>query len=149
MRLLIKQEPLSLTDRYSVYDGTEETRYAVGDEFLSFGHRIHVFDMRSGREVGSIHQRLFSFFPEFEIVIDGCVQGTIRKKSSFLTPRHHVDYRGWDVEGNLMGWDYRVMRGNSTVMTISKAFFNWMDTYVLNYSNPCQRDTGPSAGHRI
>lgn len=142
MQLRIQQKMFTLTDRYSVYDETGEARYEVEDEFLSFGHQIHVYDTRSGREVGAIHQKLFTFFPEFEIVINGQVQGTIRKELSFLHPRYFVDFRGWEVEGDVMGWDYRVTRNEKAVMTITRELFNWTDTYVLSYTDPANEMPG-------
>ena len=135
MKLLIKQRVFSWTDSYDVYDENGEARYEVAAEFFSFGHQIHVFDKASGREVGSIHEKLFTFLPRFEIVVNGRVKGTIRKEFSFLTPRYVVDYRGWDVEGDMLGWDYRVTRGSAEVMTISKELFRWSDTYVLEYDD--------------
>ena len=95
MELLIKQLVFSWTDSYDVYDETGEARYFVKAELFSFGHQIHVYDKRSGRELGSIHQRLFSFMPTFEIVIDGQVRGEVRREFSFFRPRYYVDYRGW------------------------------------------------------
>ena len=142
MQLLIKQRVFSFVDSYNVFDETGEVRYEVEDELFRLGHQIHVFDKRSGREVGSIHQKLFTFLPEFEIVIDGRVMGTIRKEISFFRPRYHVDYRGWHVEGDMMGWDYQVMRGDLTVMSISQEFFNWSDTYSLRYDNPADEIPG-------
>lgn len=142
MQLLIKQRLFTFTDNYYVYDETGEIRYEVEDELFRLGHQIHVYDKRTGREVGSIHQRFFTLMPEFEIVIDGRVMGTIRKKISFFTPQYEVDYRGWHVEGNLMGWDYQVMRGDMEVMTISKELFNWSDTYSLRYDNPADEIPG-------
>ncbi|MBP3477857.1 MAG: LURP-one-related family protein [Oscillospiraceae bacterium] len=142
MQLLIKQRIFTITDHYYVYDETGEIRYEVEDELFRLGHQIHVYDKRTGREVGSIHQRFFTLMPEFEIVIDGRVMGTIRKKISFFTPQYEVDYRGWHVEGNLMGWDYQVMRGDMEVMTISKELFNWSDTYSLRYDNPADEIPG-------
>lgn len=142
MQLLIKQRIFTITDNYYVYDETGEIRYEVEDELFRLGHQIHVYDKRTGREVGSIHQRFFTLMPEFEIVIDGRVMGTIRKKISFFTPQYEVDYRGWHVEGNLMGWDYQVMRGDMEVMTISKELFNWSDTYSLRYDNPADEIPG-------
>ena len=59
MQLLIKQRVFSWTDTYDVYDETGEPRYFVKAEFLTLGHQIHVYDKRSGQELGSIHQRLF------------------------------------------------------------------------------------------
>lgn len=142
MQLLIKQRIFSWTDSYDVYDESGEARYEVSAEFLSLGHQIHVYDKRTGREVGAIHQKLFTFLPQFEIVVNGKVMGTIRKEISLFTPRYQVDYRGWTVEGNLMGWDYRVMAGNAEVMSISKELFNWSDTYVLRYENPAYEMPG-------
>lgn len=142
MKLLIKQRMFTITDHYHVYDETGEIRYEVEDEFFRLGHQIHVYDKRSGREVGSIHQKLFTWMPEFEIVIDGRVMGTIRKQMTFFVPKYQVDYRGWSVEGDLMGWDYQVMRGEVPVMSISKELLNWTDTYSLQYSNPADEIPG-------
>ena len=142
MELLIKQRVFSWTDSYDVYDETGEARYFVEAEFLTLGHQIHVYDKRSGREVGAIHQKLFTLLPTFEIVIDGQVRGEVRKEFSFFTPRYQVDFRGWDVQGDFMSWDYQVMRGNAEVMSISKQWLTWGDTYVLRYSNPADEMPG-------
>ena len=135
MRLCIKQRVFAWTDTYDVYDDSGEARYYVEAEFFTFGHQIHVYDKRSGQEVGSVHQKLFCFLPEFEIVIGGQTVGTIRKEFSFFTPKYHVDFRGWDVEGDMLNWDYEVLQGNRTVMHISKEWLTWGDTYTLNYDN--------------
>lgn len=142
MQLYIKQRIFSWTDSYDVYDETGEARYEVKAEFFSFGHQIHVYDKRTGEEVGSIHEKLFTLLPQFEIVIGGRVQGTIRKEFTFFRPRYQVDYRGWDVEGDFLGWDYRVAAGNGEIMSISKELFNWSDTYVLRYSDPANEMPG-------
>lgn len=136
MELYIRQRVFSWTDSYDVYDERGEARYEVRAEFLALGHQIHVYDKRSGREVGSIHQRLFTFLPQFEIVLGGKTCGVIRKEFSFLLPRYQVDFRGWDVEGDFMGWDYRVVQGQREVMSISKELFRFSDTYVLRYESP-------------
>lgn len=142
MQMLIKQRVFSWTDSYDVYDESGRPRYFVKAEFFSLGHQIHVYEKETGREVGSIHQKLFAWMPTFEIVIDGRVQGTVRKKFTFFSQNYEVDYRGWDVEGDFMGWDYRVMQGNMEVMSISKELFHWGDTYALRYSNPAHEMPG-------
>ena len=142
MKLLIKQRLFTLTDNYYVYDETGEIRYEVEDEFLSFGHQIHVYDKRSGREVGSIHQKFFTFTPEFEIRVGGRTVGTIRKAFTLFLPRYHVDYKNWEVEGDLMGWDYSVTCGSTEVLSISKEVFNWTDTYAMHYRDPANEIPG-------
>ena len=135
MELRIKQRVFSWTDTYDVYDENGEPRYYVEAEIFSFGHQIHVYDKRSGQEVGSIHQKIFTFMPQFEIVIGGRTVGTIYKEFSFFVPCYHVDFRGWDVQGDFMGWDYEACANGRTVLTVSKELFHWGDTYVLRYNN--------------
>ncbi len=142
MQLYIKQRIFSWGDSYDVYDETGEARYEVRSELFTFGHQIHVFDKRSGVEVGSIHQRLFTFLPEFEIMVKGQTRGSVRKQFSLFVPRYEVDYLGWEVEGDFMGWDYRVMQGSREVMSISKELFRWSDSYVLHYDDPANEMTG-------
>ena len=142
MELLIKQRVFSWTDAYDVYDETGIPKYYVKAEFLSLGHRIHVYDKRTGAELGSVHQRLLTFLPTFELVIGGRSVGVIRKKFTLFRNSYEVDYRGWDVEGDFLGWDYQVMRGNTEIMSISKQWLAWGDTYTLRYDNSANEFPG-------
>ena len=135
MELMIKQRVFSWSDTYDVFDESGEARYYVEAEIFAFGHQIHVCDRRTGREVGSIHQKLFTFLPTFEIVIDGRVVGTITKEFSFLLPRYRVDFRGWDVEGDFLGWEYEAYHMGKRVLSVSKELLTWGDTYVLRYDH--------------
>ena len=142
MELRIKQRVFSWSDTYDVYDESGEPRYFVKAELFAFGHQIHVYDKRSGREVGSIHQKLLTFLPKFEIVIGGMVAGTIQKEFSFLRPRYHVDFRGWDVEGDFLNWEFNVYQGSREVMHITKEWLTWGDTYVLRYGSAADEIPG-------
>ncbi|MBQ9970317.1 MAG: LURP-one-related family protein, partial [Oscillospiraceae bacterium] len=136
MKLLIKQRVFSWTDSYDVYDETGIPKYYVKAEFFSFGHQIHIYDKRTGEELGSVHQKLFTLLPTFELVMGGRTVGVIRKRFTLFRQSYEVDYRGWEVDGDFMGWDYRVMQGDLEIMSISKELFNWGDTYGLYYQNP-------------
>ena len=136
MQLRIKQRVFSWTDAYDVYDEFNRAKYYVKAEFLTLGHQIHVYDKATGRELGSVHQRLFTLLPTFEIIMDGIPQGTIRKRLRLLRQDYEMEFHGWDVEGDFIGWDYRVMQGNIPVMSISRELLQWGDTYVLDYQNP-------------
>ncbi len=142
MQLFIKQRVFSWSDTYDVYDAQGEPRYYVRGEVFSFGHQIHVYEKSTGREVGSIHQKLFTFLPCFEIVIDGCVVGTVKKQFHFFSQKYDVDFRGWEADGNFLGWDYRVTQAGQEVMTISRQWLTWGDSYLLEYSNPAHEMPG-------
>lgn len=46
------------------------------------------------------------------------------------------------MEGDFLGWDYQVMRGNTEIMSISKQWLAWGDTYTLRYDNPANEFPG-------
>lgn len=136
MQLLIRQRVLSWTDSYDVYDETGQPRYEVRAEFFTLGHQIHVYEKNTGREVGSIHQRLLTLLPKFDVVVDGQTVGTVCREFTLFRQNYQVDYRGWSVEGDFLGWDYQVTDGTRTVMTISKELLRFGDTYVLRFQDP-------------
>ncbi len=142
MQLCIKQRVFSWGDTYDIYDEKGIPRYFVKAEIFTLGHQIHVYEKETGREVGSIHQRLLTFLPCFEIVINGAVVGTVKKEFTFFRPSYQVDFKGWQVQGDFFSWDYQVMQGSHPVMTISKELFTWGDTYTLRYDNPANEMPG-------
>ena len=60
MKLYFKQKIFSWLDSYDVYDESGEPRYFVKGKVFSIGHQIHVFDKKTGAEVGAIKQRLLT-----------------------------------------------------------------------------------------
>jgi len=136
LELLIRQRVFSWTDSYDVYDMAGQPRYEVRAEFFTLGHQIHVYEKSTGREVGSIHQRLLTLLPKFDVVMGGQTVGTVCREFTLFRQNYQVDYRGWSVEGNFLGWDYQVTEGGRTVLTISKELLRFGDTYVLRFQDP-------------
>ena len=136
MKLCIKQRVFSWGDTYDVYDEWGNARYYVKGKVFSLGHQIYVYEKKTGKEVGSIHQHLLAFTPGFDIVINGQKMGVVKRRFTLFVPKYDVDFRGWTCEGDLFGWDYRVMQGSAEVMSISKQWLSWGDTYVMEFDNP-------------
>ncbi len=141
MRLLIKQRVFSWTDSYDIFDENGNKKYFVKAEFISLGHRLHVYDSNH-REVGMIREKLLTFLPAFEIDLGGVTRGRIQKQFTFFRPKYEIDFNGWRVEGDFMGWDYDVYSGCSRIMHISKELFHWGDTYVIDIANPADELMG-------
>lgn len=135
MKLLIKQRVFSWTDTYDIYDEAGEVKYFVKAELMSLGHRLHVYD-RFGQEIGLIKEKVLTFLPSFEVEANGKTIGRIQKKFTLLHPRYEVDFQGWMVEGDMMGWNYDVYSENGYILHISKQLLQWGDTYVLDFVNP-------------
>lgn len=135
MKLLIKQRVFAWGDTYDIYDEMGNVKYVVTAELFAFGHQLHVYDT-IGHEIGQINQKLLTLLPQFEIVMDGRVRGTISKQFTFFKPRYEIDFNGWRVEGDFWCWDYDVYAGCSKIIHISKELFHWGDTYVIDIQNP-------------
>ena len=135
MKLLFKQRIFSWFDSYDIYNEAGQTVYTVKGE-LAWGHLLRIYDS-NGFEVGMIKQRVFTWLPKFEIYIQGQYIGSVNKEFSFFTPKFNVDFNGWQVQGDWLGWDYSIYNAHAqSVASISKEIFNWSDTYVLNMHNP-------------
>ena len=65
MKLLFKQRLFSWFDSYDIYNEAEETVFTVKGH-LSWGHCLKIFDA-SGKEIGTVREKIFSFLPRFEI----------------------------------------------------------------------------------
>lgn len=135
MKLLIKQRVFSWTDTYDIFDEQGNAKYFVKAEFLALGHQLHVYDTGQ-REIGRIQQRIISFLPTFDIATVNGIEGSIQKKFTLFHPEYEVNYNGYRVEGDFLGWEYDVYQGSSVVMHISKELLNWGDTYVIDILNP-------------
>lgn len=141
MKLLIKQRVFSWTDTYDIYDESGNAKYFVKAEFLSLGHRLHVYDAH-GNEIGLVKEKLLTLLPLFEIEVGGITRGRIEKRFSLFKPKYDVEYNGWRAEGDFMGWDYDVYAGCSAVVHITKELLRWGDTYVIDFADPADEIMG-------
>jgi uncharacterized protein YxjI len=141
MRLLIKQRVFSWTDSYDVYDENGNRKYFVKAEFFALGHQLHVYDSNQNK-IGMVKQRLLTWLPAFEIEVGGVTRGSIQKRFTLLRPKYDVDFSGWRVEGDFLGWDYDVYSGHGQVAHITKEILHWGDTYVVEIANPAEELMG-------
>lgn len=141
MKLLIKQRVFSWTDSYDIYDEEGNPKYFIKADFLTLGHQLHIYDVQ-GTKIGRVSERWPSFLPTFDIEVYGEAKGYIQKKFSFFTPRYEVEFNGWRVEGDFLGWDYDVYSACSVAIHISKEPFRWGDTYVLDFADPADEMMG-------
>ncbi len=135
MRLLFKQRFFSWFDSYDIYDEMGNTVFTVGGD-VAWGHLLRIYDAL-GNEVGYIKEKIFTWFPKFEMYLGNNYVGSINKEFSFFRPRFNIDYNGWQVEGNFFEWDYDITdRIGQRVATVNKELWNWTDTYVIDVYNP-------------
>lgn len=135
MRLIFKQRMFSWFDSYDIYDEAGNTVFTVKGE-LAWGHLLRIYDAL-GEEVGYIKEKIFTWFPKFEMYLGGNYVGSINKEFSFFTPKFNVDYKGWHVDGNWFEWDYNIRDSAGVyVANVTKEVWNWTDTYIIDVYNP-------------
>ena len=110
MRLLFRQRLFSWFDSYDVYNEAGQTVYTVKGE-LAWGHCLRIYDA-SGRELGTVKERVLTLLPKFEMYLGDRYIGCISKEFSFLKPRFQIDCNGWRVDGDWLEWDYTIFDGN-------------------------------------
>ena len=135
MRLFMKQRVFSWTSSYDIYDEQDQVRFFVKAEFLSLGHELHVFDGYQN-EIGRIYQRFLAFLPTFEIEVGGEMMGIVKKQFTFFHQAYDIDFNGWTIEGDFLGWDYDVYENGRPIIHISKELLHWGDTYVIDIEDP-------------
>ncbi len=137
MKLYIKQKVFSWTERFTVKDDTGADRYYVEGEFLSFGKKLHVYDLH-GQEVAFVKQECFSFLPRYFVFVDGKQVAEIVREFAFFVPRYTISGLNWNVEGELWVHEYQITKEDCDrpIVTISKEWVTWGDSYELNISDP-------------
>lgn len=133
MKLIFKQRFLSFFGSYDIYDETGNVAFTVKGK-LSWGSMFKVYD-RNHNEVGTIQGRVLSFLPRFDIYRGETFMGTITKEFTFFVSKFNIDYKGWKVDGDFMGWDYCIYDSQGySVATVSKELLNFTDTYTIEVS---------------
>ncbi|MBQ2896038.1 MAG: LURP-one-related family protein, partial [Oscillospiraceae bacterium] len=122
-------------DSYDVYNENGDVVYTVKGQ-LAWGHCLKIFDAW-GTELGTVKERVLSFPPKFEMYLGEEYLGCIRKEFTLFRPRFTIDCSGWQVDGDWMEWDYRILdRAGGLVATVDKELFNWTDTYAIHVADP-------------
>ena len=135
MKLYIKQRVFSWGDKFSVKDENGNDKYLVEGEVFTWGKKLHVYDML-GREVAFIKQEVWSFLPRFYVFCEGVQVAEIKKEFTFFLPKYSIDGLGWEINGSFMAHDYEISKSGQTIVSISKEWMTWGDSYELNILNP-------------
>lgn len=131
MRLLFKQRMFSWFDSYDIYDENGNRAFIVEGK-PSWGHCLHIIDSYN-RHIGTIKEKIFTFMPKFELYDGVNYVGEVKKEFTFLRPRYNLDCKGWHIEGDILGWNYRVLDSyGHFIMSAEKQFLKWTDTYIID-----------------
>ncbi len=135
MRLYIKEKVFSWSDRFTVRDEFDHETYFVEGELFSLGKRLHLTDTQ-GRELACIQQKLWTFLPCYTVSMNGREVAQIRKEFTFFLQRYVIEGLGWEVEGSVWEHEYEIRKHGRRIVSISKEWFTWGDSYMLDIADP-------------
>jgi len=135
MKLYIKQKVFSWGDKFTIKDAAGNDRYWVKGEVLSWGKKLHVYDM-ADREVAFIKQEIWSFLPRFYVFCGEKQVAEIKKEFTFLFPKYSIEGLGWEIEGSFLAHDYEITKNGRSIVSISKEWMTWGDSYELEIADP-------------
>ena len=131
MKLYLKQKVFSIGDKFYVYDENGEEKYRVEGEIFSFGKKLHVYDTND-REVAYIRQKVMAFLPRYYIERDGVEVAQIVKQFTFFYQKYEIRGLSWEIEGDFFDHEYEIKEGDRSVVTVSKQWLSWGDTYEIH-----------------
>ena len=131
MKLYIKEKVFSWGDKFTIKDDAGRDKYVVQGEVFTWGKKLHVYDML-GQEVAFIKQEIWSFLPRYYVFCGGRQVAQIRKEFTFLFPKYSIDGLGWEIDGSFMAHDYEITKAGRRIVTISKEWMTWGDSYELD-----------------
>lgn len=135
MKLYIKQKVFSWGDKFTVKDAAGQDRYYVEGEVFTFGRKLRVYDM-AGNERAFIKQEVWSWMPRYYVFCGGQQVAEIKKEFTFLFPKYTVEGLGWEIEGSFMAHDYQIRKNGNPIVSISKEWMTWGDSYQLDIADP-------------
>ncbi len=134
MKLYIKEKVFSWGDKFTVKDEAGRDKYVVEGEVFSWGKKLHVYDM-NGCEVAFIKQEVWSWMPRYYVFCGDRQVAEIKKEFTFF-PKYSIDGLGWQIDGQFMAHDFEITRNGQRIVTITKEWMTWGDSYELDIANP-------------
>ena len=135
MRLCMKEKVFSWNEQFTVKDENGWDKYFVEGEFFSLGKKLHLLNVH-GEEVAFIQQQLFTLMPRYTVSLAGREIAQIRKEFTFFYQRYVIDGLGWEIDGDVWAHDYVIRKNGRTIVRITKEWFTWGDSYVLDILDP-------------
>ena len=121
-------------EAYEVYVG-DTIKYNVKKKLLAAGADFDIFDA-AGNKVGLVDQKVLNMVKTFDITLNGQKCGTVKKKFPALTKDMNYDARGWKLDGDALGMNFKFTDANKAVYaTVKKKVLAVGDTYEISVAN--------------
>lgn len=130
MKLFIKQKVFTIGEEFTVKDEQGNDVFYVQGSFFRIPKKFTIYNTK--REVvGTIESQLFRLFSHYDVTTNNDSL-TVRQNFSFFRDNISIVNKDWTLQGDFLSHEYRVISGNRPIMSISKHWFTWGDSYMLD-----------------
>lgn len=133
MKFIVKQKILSFSDSFVIYDEDESPVYKVIGKLFAFGDQLTIYDMNDEEQI-YIKQKIFKLMPQYHFFKQGRKIAVIKQKFTFLKPKFNIesDLGSFKIEGNLLSYNFKILKDNAVIARVDKAFFAIRDMYAVD-----------------
>ena len=136
MKLALKQKVFSLKEAFTVMNEAGEPVYEVSGKLISVGHKLTVREL-DGQEAAYIHQKVLSLVPKYFIEVNGQEEVELKGHITLFKPHYTLETgeEKWEIRGDFLSHEYEMKRGREVVASVTKQWFSWGDTYLLDVAD--------------
>ncbi len=132
--LVMHQKVKAGLEEYEVLDG-KAVKYKVKKKLLAAGADFDIFDAM-GNKIGLVDQKVMNMVKTFDLTLYGQNCGTVKKKFPALTKDMNYDLKGWKLDGDALGMNFKFTDAAKTVYaTVKKKLVAFGDTYEITFAN--------------
>ena len=138
VEFFMKQKAISIKPKFDIYDKNEAPVYHVEGDLP----RLNFSIQKSGTEVLKLKKKLIAVMPEYSMFLNGSEIGKLKKKIKLTNPELAGTINGKDLKivGDLMGFDFELQVGGTTIGHIDTAQMIWQDCYRIKILDESYQD---------
>lgn len=133
MKYYIKQSVMTLTERFTIKNEYGEDVFRVEGSFLKIPKSFSIYDM-NGQQIVYIEKQLFRWLSRYDVTYDNKFV-TVKREFTFFKTEVSLEGLNWRLQGDYWDHNYQVIEGNMPIMSLSKHWFTWGDSYELDIEN--------------
>lgn len=128
----IKEKAWSITNKFTIFDESDNEKYYVIGKAFSWGNKLS-FQDSGGKELAFIEQKLMSWKQRYKILINEKPFAEITKEFNWFKKKFRLDVPGpndYTIDGSFWDHEFTFTRDSGEqVATVSKKMWSWSDSY--------------------
>jgi uncharacterized protein YxjI len=129
-KIYIDQKLLSVRERFTVRDESENPIYKVEGSLFKIPKSFAIFDMNRHQRA-KVWKKPLSFLPKFYLEIDGVQVAEIKKEFTFFKPRYQINGPGIEVKGNIWDMTFDLFKNAQHIGRVDKKWWSVRDKYAI------------------